>query len=182
MEESLLHAIVGSNMLEDIPSKLLVELPSDEAVADGADTNDAGDGDQNALHVIPDGQVLNGILGDQDIDSLADLIDLDGCIDHQSEVCDTNTNDLNCVLDTEGIPDQNKLVEEAEDEECEESRDRLELRLDLLVRVVRRLVGVLQTLIELGEDISGMEVSSDSRPGECEMTERKPTLRKQCTG
>lgn len=110
MEESLLHAIIGSDMLENVPGELLVQLPGDETVADGTDTDDARNSNQNALYIIPHGQVGYSILGDQDINGLADLIDLDGRINHQSKVCDTNTNDLNGVLDPKRIPHKDELV------------------------------------------------------------------------
>lgn len=125
VEESLLHSIIGSNVLQNVPGEFLVQFPSNETEADGANRNNARDSDQNAPNVIPDIEVLHGVLGLQNGDGLIHLVDLNRGVDHESEVRDAYSDDLNGILDAQSVPYKDELVKKAEDEERKESRDRL---------------------------------------------------------
>lgn len=61
------------------------------------------------------------------LDGDLNLFDLDGGIDHDGQVGDADSNDLNGVLVSQSIPDDNELVEESENEQSEEGRDRTPL-------------------------------------------------------
>ena len=58
------------------------------------------------------------------------LIYLDRGIHEKSQVCDTDSDDLNGVLGLEGIPDQDEFVDETEQEQTEEGGNRLEFGVD----------------------------------------------------
>lgn len=150
IQESLLHPVVSSDRLEDIPSKDLVQLPGNKGHGKGAGGEDAGNGDQEGAYLAP--QVLM-IGGDRPgrahfLDGDLNLFDLDGGIDHDSQVGDADSNDLNGVLVSQSIPDDNELVEESENEQSEEGRDRTPLG------IVTRLVLIVdQAILECGEDV-----------------------------
>lgn len=57
------------------------------------------------------------------VDRIADLIFLYGSVDEQADVVDTQTDDLNGVLESECIPPQDQFVHKAEDEEGEVGGD-----------------------------------------------------------
>lgn len=46
MQEAVLHAVVGADLLEDIPGKDLVQLVGDEGDDDGAEAEDDGNGNE----------------------------------------------------------------------------------------------------------------------------------------
>ncbi len=81
MQEALLHAVVGTNLLEDIPGELAVQLVGDAAHENGDDANDCGDGDQEGLaeqpHVLIIIVVLQGAVLQQILDGAVDLVDLE---------------------------------------------------------------------------------------------------------
>lgn len=140
VQEPLLHPVVGANVLQDVPRELLVQLPCDERHTAGRGADDAGNRDQEATNVAPQlvgrhrqrhGELL------QDLDGLPDLVHLDGGVDEQGHVGDGHTDDLDGVLHAQGVPHDHDLVQEAEDEECEEGGDGLVLRVGpLLVDVL----------------------------------------------
>lgn len=55
----------------------------------------------------------------QDVDSTIDLVVLDCSIDEQTEIVETESNDLNCVFQAQSVPDERKLVDESENEKGE---------------------------------------------------------------
>src|SRR5690242_1843005 len=55
VKETSLHPIVGTNVLQDVPRKHLVELPADEGHDDGAERNDGRNGDEERPDVFPGG-------------------------------------------------------------------------------------------------------------------------------
>jgi hypothetical protein len=161
MEEALLHAVVGTNRLENVPCKFLVQLPGDEAHDDEADGDNDGDRNQEATNVAPD--LVRLVVREQGVsiaehrDGLADLVNLDGGKDHHGQVGDAEANDLDRVLHPEGVPRQHDLVQEAKDEEREKGGDDFVLR--------RRLVAVRYMVAhacgELGKDI-GLSRNADN--------------------
>ena len=64
------------------------------------------------------------------VDGVPNLVDLNGRVNHESDVGDAETDDLNRVLRLEGIPDQKKFVNETEQEKTEKGGNRLELSID----------------------------------------------------
>ena len=67
MQEALLHAVVGANLLQNIPGKLAVELVGDGAHGNGGDADNGGDGDEEGEN--PD---LRYIQGDDEGDDPSD--------------------------------------------------------------------------------------------------------------
>lgn len=114
VKESLLHPVVSPYVLQNIPSELLIQLPGNETEADSTDGNNAGNSNQNALYILPNIEILNSILSFQDRDSFVHLVNLNRGINHQGEVCDTNSDDLNRILDAESVPNEDKFVKKAE--------------------------------------------------------------------
>lgn len=86
------------------------------------------------------------------MDGLVNLIDLDGSVDHQGQVCDANADNLNGVLHAKGVPDEHQLVQKAEDEEGQEGRDRLVLRCGVITGAILQQMG-----LEHGKDISKVD-------------------------
>lgn len=135
VKESLLHAIIGTNVLENIPSILLVNLPRKEAHNEGSKGNDGRDSHQIRLHIVPklgsSHATLESIALLENIEGLGNLINLDGRVNHKGQVRETDTNDLNGVLLSESIPDDDEGVKETKNEKRQESRDSFVLRLNL---------------------------------------------------
>lgn len=93
----------------------------------------------------------------EDVDGHLDLVDLSGSVDDEGKFSDANADDLDCVLVAQRIPDDDKDVQEAEDEESEECRNGLVLGLDLVVVVVDAKAG-----LELAKDVSLEAEAQDS--------------------
>lgn len=133
IKEPLLHPVVGANGLENIPGKDLVELPGDEAHGNSAGRKDTGNGNEERPHIFPH------ILATTDqragrfhfLHSDLNLLDLDGGVDHDGEVGNAHADDLNGVLHTEGIPDNDDFVQKGKDEESEEGGNGPPLRFGL---------------------------------------------------
>ncbi len=123
MEETLLHAVVCANVLEDIPGEFLIQLPGAKGHADGGESNNGRNGDEKGLDVAPEfmrGDVVAESIGAaKNGNSRLNLVDLDGGIDEHGQVGDADANDLNRVFHAEGIPDDDQLVEETKNEESE---------------------------------------------------------------
>lgn len=114
MKEPLLHAIVGTNILQDIPSKLLVELPRHKDHANCAEGNNGRDGDKIRLDIAPKllgvGISIEGIVVPKNHNGFLDLVDLNGRVNHEGEVGNADSNDLNRVLHPQGIPNDHQNV------------------------------------------------------------------------
>lgn len=114
MQESLLHAVIGTNILKNIPSKLLIELPSDENHENCGKGNDGRNGDQKRLDIAPEligGNVaVEGSVGSKNHNCFLDLVDLNGRVDHQGEVGNADSNDLNRVLHPQSIPHNHQNI------------------------------------------------------------------------
>lgn len=152
VQEPLLHPVVGADVLQDIPRKLLVELPRDEAHAARDSSDNAGNRNQEPAYIVPHRlrrlRLLEPVVPLQDVDGLPDLVDLDGCVDEHGDVGNRHADDLNRVLHAQGVPHHHHLVQEAEDEERQEGRDRLVLGVGLGLPDVRG-----QADLEAAEDV-----------------------------
>lgn len=56
-------------------------------------------------------------------DGLFDLLHLDSAIYQQSQIVEAKADDLNCILESQGIPHEDQLIDETEDVKREEGRD-----------------------------------------------------------
>lgn len=150
VEESLLHAIVGTNVLQNVPGIFLIDLPRDEAHADSSHGNDGGYSDEEGLHIIPEVLVrfLEGVPFSKNLNGLVDLVNLDRGVDHKSKVGEAHSNNLNGVLLTESIPDNDQGVQETEDEQSQEGGNGLGLRLNLIQ------LDILQVGLKFGKYVS----------------------------
>ena len=97
-------------MLVDGPCKLVVQLPCDEPEGDSSSRHENRHGDQHRLNVYPE------ILGNKrllvkGVGSVLDLVELDGRVHHDSYVVNDKPNDLNSILQAQGIPHEEQLVE-----------------------------------------------------------------------
>ena len=168
VQEALLHAIVGADLLQDIPGELPVELVGDGTHADGDHADDGGDGDEEGLAQLPHIPVLvillQGTRGHQVIDRVVDLIDLEDGVDENGQVSHAEADDLNGILESQGVPGQDQDVEETEDEKGEEGRNRAILRLEFVGEA--GLLLVLETELEPPEDVSALScVSTETMDG-----------------
>lgn len=111
-------------MLVDCPRKLVVQLPRHEDHQDGSEPHDTGNDDQERLRLGPDHWADLVHVG-QDRNRVLDLVDLDCAVDQETDVADTETNDLNRVFQPKRIVYQHQLIEETETVEGEEGRNRL---------------------------------------------------------
>ena len=82
------------------------------------------------MDITPDGGFQEGVESFKVSDGILDLVDLDGGINHERDVGNAETDDLNGVLGLEGIPDQDEFVDETEQEQTEEGGNRLEFGVD----------------------------------------------------
>ena len=82
------------------------------------------------MDITPDGGFQEGTETLEIVDGFVDLVDLNGGVDHEGDVGDAETDDLNSVLSLEGIPNQHEFVDETEQEKTEEGGNRLEFSVD----------------------------------------------------
>ncbi len=161
-EEPLLHAVVGTDLLEDVPGKLAVELPGHEARGDGSHSDDDRNGDEEGPDGTPD--VLRDRVGlervvvPQIAHGATNLVNLKRRVDQQGEVGQADSDDLDGVLHPQRVPGQDQQVQETEDEEGEEGRDCPNLRVELGRGELGALGGNRsQGYLESGEDIAAAE-------------------------
>lgn len=149
VKETLLHPIIGTNNFEDIPSKLLIQLPGEEAHADSSKGNDDRNSNEVRANIGENSNSkmssLQSILILQNIQGRENLIDLDGCVYHKGEVGEAHANNLDSVLHAKSIPDNHELVKKAENEQGKESWNSLELSVDGRVRDNIRAHAILES-------------------------------------
>lgn len=118
-------------MLVNGPCKLIVELPRDKGQDCSSDSDQDWDSNQVWLNAWPQkltlDQVTWALVAVKMPHCLIDLADLNRRVDEQSEVVETQSNDLNGILEAQGIIDKHKLVQETKDEEGEVGWDDLGL-------------------------------------------------------
>ena len=156
MKESLLHPIVSANLLENIPGKFTVELIGNTAHGNRDNANDSRYGNQERLRLLPHTLVtrvlLDGASIEKPLQRPVNLIDLKNCVNEKSKISQAQPDNLNGVLSSQRVPGKDEDVEEAENEEGQESRNRLVLRPQGLIRELIFLH--IQTELETGKDIS----------------------------
>jgi hypothetical protein len=108
-------------MFVDGPREFIVQLPGDNGQHDGEEGNHARHGNQIRANQYPDprttvARAINIVVKYQVIDRVFDLVVLDCGIDKHAYVIHAETNDLNRILQAQGIVDQDKLVQETENE------------------------------------------------------------------
>ncbi len=141
-------------MLQDIPSKFLIQLPGDKTHENRDDCEDTGHADKDGLDALPDVDIFESANILQVGDCVTDLINLNGSVDEKREVRDAKSDDLNGVLCLEGIPHQQEFVDEAEQEQAEEGRDRLKFGLDTILSGPFRVVHIAETTLESTEGVA----------------------------
>lgn len=109
-------------MLVDCPREFVVQLPCHEGYQDGTQPNDARNDDEERLRLRPDG-FRDGAILRQHVDRRSNLLHLDGAIDQQSHVTQTETDNLNGILHPQSIVNQDQLVEETEAVQGQEGGD-----------------------------------------------------------
>jgi hypothetical protein len=170
VQEPLLHAVVGANLLEDVPGKLAVELVGTVRNGNRDHTNDHWGGDEERPCRVPDCAVgcirPKGAAIYQFFDGVVDLVDLEERVHKQNEVRDAEADDLNRVLPPQGIPRQGQDVDEAEDEEGQESGDRAVSRFHICCQ---RVAGaeLLKVGLEDGKYVSASPASVTSSIDTC---------------
>lgn len=120
MKEALLHAIIGANVLENIPSKLLVELPGNVHHDNGGDSNDDGSGNKVGLDIAPEhgrcDALLQRTVDLEDSKRHLNLLKLESRVNQESQIGDADADNLNRVLHAQRIQHEDQLVKETENE------------------------------------------------------------------
>jgi hypothetical protein len=108
VQEALLHAVVGADLFQNIPGELAVELVGEGAHGNGDDAHDGGDGNEERLAQRPHIPVLlvwlQQAVAQQGSDGLVDLVNLEDGVDEDGQVGDAEADDLNGVLEAQGVP------------------------------------------------------------------------------
>ena len=113
LEIASFHSQVGRDALVDGPGKFIVEFPGAAGQKSRSHSNDSGYGDQERLCVAPN-LCLDEVVLRQLKHSVLDLRDLDRTVNKQANIVHDQANDLDSILHSQSIPDQEQLVEEAE--------------------------------------------------------------------
>jgi hypothetical protein len=138
---ALLHLVIGADDLESIPCEYFVELPRAERDAHGTHGQKDWCGEQEG----PDAGKHNLVIDSVSqlpilvvlhvFERSAGLVDLDGGVHNERQVGKAHADDLDGVLGSQGIPNQDILVDEAEVEEGEEGRNDVDLFLEVVADV-----------------------------------------------
>ena len=114
VEEALLHAIISTDVLQNVPSEFLVQLPGNEAHADGHDADDGRDSNEIRSHVNPHSfssvPSFERIVQGKHVESNVDLVDLNRGINDESKVRKANANNLDSVCHAKSVPHHHELV------------------------------------------------------------------------
>lgn len=122
VEEALLHAVVGADLLQYVPGEFLVQLPRYVCERYRGDGDDTRDGDEEGSTPQPDvvfAQVIgpDGTVRLEQINGISDLVDLQSRVGQQGRVAYAEADDLNGVFAAQSVPYQYQLVDKGEDEE-----------------------------------------------------------------
>jgi hypothetical protein len=108
-EVTPLQAQISADMLVDGPCKLVVQLPCFKSKENGRKCHQAGQGNEHGPDILPklagDKTALAQLIG-----GLLDLVVLDGSVDENADVVDDEADDLNGVLQAQGVPHEPQLV------------------------------------------------------------------------
>jgi hypothetical protein len=111
-----LQAQICADVLVDGPRKLVVQLPCFKGKEDRSERHQAGQGNEHGLYVDPELFVDESLLV-QRVCGIFDLVKLDGSVDENAHVVDDESDDLNGVLQPQGVPHEPQLVKVAEHED-----------------------------------------------------------------
>lgn len=108
-----LHPQIGRDALVDCPGKLVVELPGAACHQECSQCQNARDGNQKGFCITPDLFVDEVVFG-QFKDGLFDLLHLHCAIDEEANIVHDQANHLDGVFHAQRIPNEDELVDEAE--------------------------------------------------------------------
>jgi hypothetical protein len=104
-----LQAQISADVLVDGPCKLVVQLPCFKGKEDGRKCHQAGQGNKHGPDILPklarDKAALAQLIG-----GIFDLVVLDRSVDENADVINDEADDLNRVLQAQGVPHQPQLV------------------------------------------------------------------------
>jgi hypothetical protein len=104
-----LQAQISADVLVDGPCKLVVQLPCFKGKEDGRKCHQAGQGNEHGPDILPklarDKAALAQLIG-----GIFDLVVLDRSVDENADVINDEADDLNRVLQAQGVPHQPQLV------------------------------------------------------------------------
>jgi hypothetical protein len=104
-----LQAQISTDVLVDGPCKLVVQLPCFKGKEDGRKCHQAGQGNEHGPDILPklarDKAALAQLIG-----GIFDLVVLDRSVDENADVINDEADDLNRVLQAQGVPHQPQLV------------------------------------------------------------------------
>ena len=102
-------------MLIDSPRKFIVEFPSNQGHDHGEKGYDNRHGQQIWLHILPYSFLCIYVSNlFQILDGVIDLVILNRSINKHSDIVDAKTDDLNGILQSEGIVHKDQLIQETE--------------------------------------------------------------------
>jgi hypothetical protein len=105
-------------MFVDGPCELVVEFPSKESKHNRHNSHDNGQSNQHRLDFLPEMREDKGRFIECG-NGLLDLIELNGSIDENADIVQDEPDDLNCVLESQGVVYKNNLVDETKHEDGE---------------------------------------------------------------
>lgn len=103
-----LQSQIGADVLVDGPRELVIQLPGLEGENNGSSSHQTWESNQHGSHIRPE-VLLDSAF--EHASSIPDLIELDGGVDEDTDVVDNETDDLNSVLQPQGVPYKPELVE-----------------------------------------------------------------------
>lgn len=120
MQESLLHAIVCTNLLQDIPGELAIELIGKVSNRNRGDADDDRDRDEERSgqfpEVVPIRYFGKSVAFPQLVNGRVNLVNLNERVDEERQVGDAESNDLDRVLPPQRVPGEDQDIEETENE------------------------------------------------------------------
>lgn len=153
------HAKIGRDVLVNGPGEFIVKLPANYRQQDSTECEYAWNCNKKRFDSFPDSFLVHQsacALGLEVLVRFLDLILLNGGIDEQSDVEETESDNLNGVFQAKGIIDHEEHKQMAKDEESEVCRDcSLLWILKVVVYAVRySVIPIDQVVLELCEYIS----------------------------
>jgi hypothetical protein len=113
-----LQSQISADVLVDGPCKLIVQLPGDEGKEESRNCHQAGQRYEHRLDIGPELGCNEGI-GIEFIGGILDLVELDGGVDENAHVVDDEADDLNGVLQSQGVPHEPQLIQVTKHEDGE---------------------------------------------------------------
>ncbi len=96
-------------MLVNRPGEFVVQFPRNDRHQHRDQSNDARNSNEKWLFLIPNG-CIDEILGAKLFNGFIDLIHLHRGVDQKTNVVDAKPDDLDCILQTKSVIDQQQLV------------------------------------------------------------------------